>query len=87
MPIPDFPPPLTRDELRGMKAAKEEKLRQEKEEARKYSVYRSVMKIYGDAHRAAESGIMRYEVTLNTMNTDSFDPDIISELRLSLIHI
>jgi len=51
-----YPPPLTREEMRGLKAAKEEKERQEKEEQRKYGVYRSVMGIYSAAHKIAESG-------------------------------
>lgn len=76
--IPSYPLPLTSNDMRGLKAAKEEEDRKKKEEMRKYNVYRSVMCFYGGAHDTAVSGGQQYS---GALKTNEFDIEVISDLR------
>lgn len=84
MPTYEYPPPVNRETMRGMKAAKEEKERQKKEEELKYGVYRCATRLYGEAQRLAESGSTRHEVALNQVCHPFHDGlviEIVNELR------
>jgi (p)ppGpp synthase/HD superfamily hydrolase len=79
MPTYEYPPPINRETMRGMKAAKEEKERKKKEEELKYGVYRRATQLYGEAQRLAESGSMRHEVALNQV-CNPFHGDLVLEI-------
>jgi hypothetical protein len=75
--------PVPRETLRGLKAQKDEELRQEQEKQRRYQIHRIVSSIYGNVLRTAETT----NATLCSIPINTSDPFTRSNLQDTLTEL